>query len=209
MLTPYDDHYRLIKEMYEDKQAKRSGVPYMNHIDEGIIVLTAIQSSITAQQAFCLHPIFQNDGDLAANYEESWQGLNRHAIIAAMEYRNIANQYLSQITVSTLEEIKLSPLKDVNDMLIADKVQNFKDFEVYHQQTHPRRDELRVYFKMWLRRLGISPDRYLALRGLIAGPIEFNQLLENENEVAKMGARTTGIGLREETSPAASLADSD
>jgi len=44
-----------------------------------------------------------------------------------MEYRSVANDYLSTRIISDVQEIRLSPLPDVQDMLIADKVQNYKD----------------------------------------------------------------------------------
>lgn len=45
-------------------------------------------------------------------------------------------------------------------MLIADKVQNYKDFEIYHKSTHPRSKELDQYFKNWLQKLNINTDQY-------------------------------------------------
>jgi hypothetical protein len=44
--------YFLIYEYYKDKKAKRSGVPYMNHIDEGLIILNKINASEDAKKGF-------------------------------------------------------------------------------------------------------------------------------------------------------------
>ncbi|MNV74432.1 hypothetical protein D3C71_1676480 [compost metagenome] len=48
-------------------------------------------------------------------------------------------------------------------MLIADKVQNRKDFLAHHSGTHPRRAELDHYFKVWLRALDVDEDEFSAL----------------------------------------------
>ena len=45
-------------------------------------------------------------------------------------------------------------------MLIADKIQNKKDFELYHKGSHPRSMELDHYFNNWLKRLNISEAFY-------------------------------------------------
>ena len=63
-----DPHYLAICEFYGERRAKRSGVPYINHIDEGLIVLDAINASVHAKRAYCLHPIFQSDADFAAAF---------------------------------------------------------------------------------------------------------------------------------------------
>jgi hypothetical protein len=62
--------------------------------------------------------------------------------------------------INSLDDIRLSPLKDVNDMLIADKIQNRKDFELYHLGTHDRSEQLDQYFKNWLEKLEVSEDFY-------------------------------------------------
>jgi hypothetical protein len=76
-----------------------------------------------------------------------------------MEYRFIANSYLSYRDINGLDEIHLSPLKEVNDMLIADKIQNRKDFLLYHM-NHERYFFLFMYFQYWLNRLEITENVY-------------------------------------------------
>jgi hypothetical protein len=108
-------------------------------------------------------------------------------MLLGVEYRSTANNYLS--FKSATEQIKLSPITDVNHMLVADKVQNRKDFEIYHKGaplgrsdvvlcdadvltvasrarpgTHPRSDRLDEYFRQWLDALGVSEEQYQALR---------------------------------------------
>lgn len=155
--------YRWIKSIYGNKKAKRSGVYLINHIDEGLRILEDIGASDIAKRAYCLHPIFQGDQDLLdvyKSYPMSPEQIYPEVLIAVMEYRSIANEYLSQREIKSIDEIRLSPLKDVNDMLIADKVQNYKDFEIYHKSTHARSKELDQYFKNWLNKLNINPDQY-------------------------------------------------
>jgi hypothetical protein len=79
-----------------------------------------------------------------------------------MEYRNIANAYLSD-KIDTNWPLKLSPIFEVNEMLVADKVQNKKDFDTYHKGTHARSDELTRYFDKWLTALKIAPHTYREL----------------------------------------------
>jgi len=156
------DEYQLISEFYNNKKARRSSVPYMNHIDEGLGILFEIGASEWAMKAFCLHPIFQMDQDLANN-RVFFEKLNPRSLALAMEYRNVANAYLSARKIDALEDIALSPLKDVNDMLIADKVQNYKDFLKHHSE-HPRSVQLDGYFNHWFKRLGVS---YESLSGVL------------------------------------------
>ncbi|MDF2379623.1 MAG: hypothetical protein P1V18_05420 [Candidatus Gracilibacteria bacterium] len=152
--------YRMIQEYYGDYIAKRSGAYLMDHIDEGRALLQWIGASDTAHRAYCLHPLLQSDNDLSDNFKRDWTEVNPQALLAAMEYRAIANDYLSQRSILSLDEVKLSVLKDVNDMLIADKVQNRKDFEKYHKGKHTRSNELEIYFKNWLEILKVSEDQY-------------------------------------------------
>lgn len=145
--------YRLIEEHYGSKRAKRSGAYFMNHIDEGMWILKAIDAGDAAMKAFCLHPIFQLDPDIAANLEYLANQCDPLALALAIEYRHVANNWLSEkvFEIDVIEGTpKLSPLKAVNDMLIADKVQNFKDFMLYHKGKHARSEQLDKYFWMWL-----------------------------------------------------------
>ncbi|MBI4853912.1 MAG: hypothetical protein HY819_19115 [Acidobacteria bacterium] len=164
-------HYKAILDFYKDKKATRSKIPYINHINEGLIILDEIQASSCAKEGFCLHPIVQTDEDLAKAFQKDSvlcrYNVDLYSLSLAMEYRWIANGYLSTRTISSLSEVKLSPLEDVQQMLIADKVQNRKDFEIYHKSTHPRAKELEIYFDNWLEILGISQEKYQSLVSII------------------------------------------
>lgn len=146
--------YNLIKQHYEARRAKRSGVPLINHINEGLIILDKLGATQHSKAAFCLHPLVQADNDLICF--KDYHLVDPYALLLAMEYRNVANAYLSYHTTAP----RLSPLKEVNDMLIADKVQNKKDFMLYHYGTHPRSERLLEYFDEWLYTLNVSDDMY-------------------------------------------------
>jgi hypothetical protein len=68
-------HYRLIEEYYRGRRANRSGLPYINHIHEGLRVLEIIGAGDMTRAAFCIHPIVQSDEELRL----AWSFLNRGA----------------------------------------------------------------------------------------------------------------------------------
>lgn len=156
--------YRLIKEFYDDQRAKRSGVPYINHIIEGCAALWAmtgvesadvtVQEAREMQRAFCLHPFAQNSlkefTDLACKHE-----LHQRLIIWAADYAAIARQFL---TVDLPHypthppRIVLSQIREVNLMLLADKIQNYKDLRHYNSLL-PNYAALNYYFEHWISEL--------------------------------------------------------
>jgi hypothetical protein len=144
----------------------------MQHIDEGLLILEAIAASDRAKRAYCLHPLLQGDEDLAQSYERGVSTLTDDpaVLVLALEYRHIANATLSPRLIASVDEIPLSPLDEVNDMLRADKVQNWKDFVRHHRGSHPRSTELERYFRLWHQRLGLSQVRVAALVELANGP---------------------------------------
>lgn len=142
----------MIREYYGDKVAKRSGVPLINHIHEGLEILRSIGASVEAKKAYYLHPMLQSDEALVENLGKMGD-VNYKVLILAMEYRKTANAYLSHRHVEDLRQIQLSPLLEVNQMLYADKVQNQKDFLKYHYGTHERSEELKQYFENWIIKL--------------------------------------------------------
>jgi hypothetical protein len=156
--------YCLITEKYKDLKGNRSGVPLMNHIDEGLYILSKISADKETMEAYILHPLFQMDEDLfeTMNKDSAFlynlKMLGPKVITYAMEYRNVANDYLSFRKINSINEIKLSKLNEVNQMLIADKVQNYKDFCIYHKESHPRSKELEQYFNNWFQRLGLDNE---------------------------------------------------
>lgn len=157
-MTPYE----IIKSYYGTQTTKRSGVPLINHIDEGLKILDYIGASDVVKEAYCLHPILQSDESFVTNKSMDFAGVRYESIILAMEYRRVANSYLSK---NKPEDFVGFSCEEVKQMLVADKVQNYKDFLIYHSQTHERKEELDHYFNKWFELLGIS---YLeTLKGLL------------------------------------------
>lgn len=153
----------MIEMYYGDKTAERSGVKLINHIIEGCQILERLGSRNEVKDAYCLHPMFQSDEAL---FENAYLLTNLPCEVSAlvMEYRNIANAGLRK-NIVTPEGIKIrnpdiSPLDEVNKMLIADKVQNRKDFLQYHDGIHKESYSLRNYFDIWLEVLGVSQVDY-------------------------------------------------
>lgn len=162
MPLPTTREYAAIARAYGDRRARRSQVPLIAHIHEGLAILDAIGASDAAKRAFCLHPLLQDDDSYAANLPRAHElTTDPHVLALALEYRRVANAALSHrdYTGGALD-IELSPMPEVNDMLIADKVQNRKDFVLHHLDRHPRSAALDRYFRLWLDRLGVSDARY-------------------------------------------------
>lgn len=156
--------YRAIAAHYGERRAERSRVRLIEHVDDGLCILAAIGSTERAMRAFCLHPLVQADADLAASYPRIMELTDDlHVAVLVLEYRNIANATLSMRTIARAADIPLSPLAEVNHMLVADKVQNRSDFLRHHAGSHPHGAELDRYFRMWLERLGIDEARYAEL----------------------------------------------
>lgn len=162
----FSNEYNAINKFYHDRVASRSKIFLMNHIDEGLWLIryfSTTTNTIEAQDAFCLHPLVQGDSDLFdfyQNFNDNVAYLDNMGLFLAMEYRNIANSYLSDRVIKSVDDIKLSPLAEVNTMLIADKIQNYKDFIIYHKDSHPRLKELDLYFNNWLDKLNISKEKF-------------------------------------------------
>lgn len=139
--------YKLIANYYGNDVAKRSGVKLMNHIDEGIEILKSIGADDETIDAYCLHPILQSDENFNKNFSMDFSGISTAALLLAMEYRRVANSYLSKNKIGDFVGFTNDKIKQ---MLYADKVQNEKDFALYHEGTHERSKELREYFNNWL-----------------------------------------------------------
>jgi hypothetical protein len=168
--------YRVIQEQYGDQRAARSGVFYMNHIDEGLAVLAGLGATERARRAFCLHPLVQSDAALAKYYAYADQlTADPHVLALTLEFRHISGLTPSGRHIARAQDIPIGPLEEVHDMLRADKLQNYKDFVHYHKATHPRADELDRYFRLWLERLEIDEAtraRHFAAMDPLAPPTE-------------------------------------
>lgn len=176
--------YKCISAFYEGKSAKRSKVPYMQHIDEGLIIMKDLGASEEAMRAYCVHPIFQEDHDLKSMWDDpssvfeacslnpSKQKLHWTTVVLAMEYRSVANAHLSYHSPNLP---KLSPIKEVNDMLRADKIQNCKDFELHNSGVENAKRLSQYFHDEWFVALDISEEQYgMFLKKLAKGVDNFN-----------------------------------
>jgi hypothetical protein len=173
--APFSRAYMAVSSFYGDHQAERSGLHLMNHIDEGLDILTSREASEATKDAWCLHPLLQSDehlqDTLAAGGHLS--GQDPTAIVLAMEYRQRANAHLAKHAPKLRPT--WGPLDEVRQMLIADKMQNRKDFDLHLRGSVPNSDRLDAYFKEWFGSLGITEENYQAW-------------------VASVGCRTGGTG---------------
>lgn len=162
----FTPEYLSIQRKYGDTRASRSGQYYMNHIDEGMYILRQLypNQSEEAERAFCLHPLVQDDAELQSCIPMSrW---SHRALMHAMEYRHVANAFLPPNTWDNLKEPKKSVLDIVNQMLVADKIQNCKDFELYVKKnlSSDRQIELSTYFARWFEVLNIEHTTYQKMK---------------------------------------------
>lgn len=174
-LMSTNPHYQAIVEYYGDTRAERTGLKYIDHIDEGLVILSLIDAPLEAHEAYCLHPIFQlhkrpEELDIYKKYADE---LDEESVHLAREYKKYANAYLCKRHYeSEFDVVKISDDERVNQMLVADKVQNRKDFEVHYEsqsdkETFNRGGDLSQYFKNWLRALGVSEMEYQAHKELL------------------------------------------
>lgn len=147
--------YELIEMFYNTQCAKRSGVPLMNHIHEGLEILDALCADQVTKEAFCLHPLVQNSPDSNELDFDSSQ-ISTEVMELSFEYKEKANSYLCRpdtdwVTSSNDVALLVGELSErCRLMLIADKIQNQKDFYIYHSSTHARAWQLFEYFLNWL-----------------------------------------------------------
>ena len=105
-----DPHYLAIREYYGDRRAERSRVPYINHIGEGLTILDAINASLHARRAYCLHPIVKGDPEFRVAFDADTVllrfAIDWRALALAVEYRSVANGYLSHREINDVSEIR-------------------------------------------------------------------------------------------------------
>jgi len=165
-----------IELFYGDKRAKRSQVKLINHINEGCAIISdrlhyTDDSCFNAMAAFCLHPIFQSEEVDSTTYPFVHVH-DDHIVRMAKDYAEIANMYLCREDTDHIKcaddlhrhlgeaLLHKAEFYDIAAMLYADKVQNRKDFDIYHWERHERSNQLERYFNIWIDYLNrwVGPD---------------------------------------------------
>lgn len=97
-------YYDRVVDFYGTKKARRSQIPLINHIDEGLKLLSWLGCSEDTKSAFCVHPLFQDDKSFS---KLDVSQMSPYVVMLATEYRNVANSYLPK-DYSEEHVIKLS-----------------------------------------------------------------------------------------------------
>lgn len=171
--------YKAIQNYYQNKSAARSKVPLINHIDEGLAIMRYMAFSDMCQRAFCLHPLLQSDEALLENYQKLPDDISPQAVLLGMEYRRVANSCLSYMGTKSSEKgaekhfIFPTPVEtkfpEVLHMLLADKIQNRKDFLLYSQGKITGSERLTAYFEYWLTAyFNLSSEQITTLTDVIS-----------------------------------------
>jgi hypothetical protein len=134
----------------------------MNHIIEGAYFLTEVMPADDPfVEAFLVHPIFQ-DVDLPTQviqkYVDTFE-LSTPVVSTAFKYRIAANSYLPK-DIHTGRQPPVILEQGLKFMLIADKIQNLKDFQRYFDKQNPRYKQLENYYDTWLSSLGAFSMAY-------------------------------------------------
>ena len=154
--------WEIARRVLEPVHARRTGISHFQHVREGVRILQTLSAPLISQQAFTLHPLIQKTDDFVNNLA-LLEGCDARAVALAVEYRWVANQGVRQRVRENGWQITLSSFPAVNQMLLADKVQNRKDFLLHFPPSHPDFDELVRYFGCWMEALGVSEERYREL----------------------------------------------
>ncbi len=167
---------KLIENFYRDKRAERTKIPLINHIYEGLEIMNSLEASELGKSAYCIHPMLQDTSALIENINYCFDNVNSDIIKLAIKYRLAANAFLCKPTtdiytkeamINLMTSLELFSNQDLKDALIADKIQNRKDFLLYHYGTHPRSDELNEYFIKWLDVLDVKSTKIMQNKELV------------------------------------------
>ena len=154
--------YKMVHEHFYGKRSSKD-VPYMKHIDEGLLILQHLKVEEYVMAAYAVHPLFQTPDMLLKIWgNKEYLAIDKHILILAMEYRNKANAFVCRERTDHYEmkDMPIIVMPEVKNMLIADKVQNHANFRRHYSEDHPRREKIKKYFEMWEEHLGISYNQF-------------------------------------------------
>jgi len=167
-----EPEYGAIRAAYGDRKALRSGRPYIEHIHHGLVLLQRMGAEEATLRAWCVHPIFQIDAMFSFLKVSSRDVLSEivssaRVAVIAMEYRAVANAFLTKS--SERHRPKVSMIDAVNDMLIVDKVQNYRSarLHLFPKIHRDESDHLTWYFQQWFSALEVSEAERTRLEAIL------------------------------------------
>lgn len=155
----------ITRNLLSGQKSRRTNVSYFDHVEEGVKILQELNVPLVIQQAFVIHPLLQGDDALAENLPHVVY-FDPLALVLCMEYRRVANLGTRKNLRDNGWNITLSPMAEVNLMLVADKIQNRKLYETKFPKTDPEYEEIGHYFRVWMDALLIPEYDYQILAAL-------------------------------------------
>jgi hypothetical protein len=179
-LTSYE--YIMLEKHYHNEYDNITDRHYMSRVDDALAILTWLGVSDTVKESYLLQPYYYSDYSFkmfSGNSMRSMStfGIDANKIVNAMEFRHTS---LSFIPGGDFTKITTSSLDVVNKMLIANRIANKIDFELYFSD-HSMKNSFEDYFDNWLLELAVTDNMYNAFKEkLTLKVLENKKVLENE-----------------------------
>lgn len=167
--TAATDAHAIAEEFLKDKISPRTKQPFMDHINEGLLILRKIGVPQFVEAAWCIHPLLQKDEWIRSGCFLV-KDLPPDVICLTMEFRMVANQ----IRPDDCRASRALPFgawpKAIKMMLIADKIQEWHSYTVYKRHfTEAEINDVTLYFDEWLSKiLKLTPDQIVEYTKIIA-----------------------------------------
>lgn len=144
ILPPPSGEYRYF-------QLHRSKIKFYQEeeLDEGLDLLSSMEADEEAKKAFCLCFFLTKEEHLNNFLASDLSEVKQTSILLAMEFRRLYLEFLPSSNVKAIKYVRLSSIADVNKMLTAYLMIQYKKVLSGNRDS----EEMRIFYKTWLKKL--------------------------------------------------------
>ncbi len=144
--------YRLenLKKHYEDSMYDNWNY-YISYTYKVMAVNKWLNFSKICTDSLIILPLLWSDKDFVNNWKTITISSNLAFFIS--EYKNVSKNYNLDRKIQSTSDIVISPITDVNNLLLSTAIVNYNNYENHYKLTHPRASLFGEYYKNWLVRL--------------------------------------------------------